>query len=184
MIQKKVTKVTEVTQVTKARGQKTAHASARFLPVSLLSLVSPFFCSAASAAEQKLFAAPQAAAGTPASTAGGLAQVTLSLALVLAAVFAAAWAMRKMRNVGRADAGVLKVLADVSVGAKERVVLVKVHEQQVLIGVAAGNVNVLHVLPAGTPTSTSTASSVVDVTPNEPGKVDFKAILKRSLGMK
>src|SRR5690349_10366500 len=140
----------KVMEVMKVMKVKTRMRMRGFLPASLTSLVSlTSLC--AYGADQKLFAAPQTSTSAPVSSAGGLAQVTLSLVLVLAAVFAAAWVARRMRMIGRPHGGALKVLAEVAVGTKERVVLVQVHEQQVLVGVATGNVNVLHVLPAGTP---------------------------------
>jgi flagellar protein FliO/FliZ len=136
--------------------------------------------SIAQAAEGKLFGAPQSAGGTHVSTAMGLTQVTLALILVLAAVFAAAWLTRKMRNASSPAAGSLKVLGGVSVGGKERVVLVQVHDQQILVGVASGSVNVVHVFPSGTPTVTA----VTTTTPDATARPDFKALLKRSLGMR
>jgi flagellar protein FliO/FliZ len=92
------------------------------------------------------FAAPKTAEPVTAASAGSLAQVTLSLLLVLAAVFAAAWVMRKLRNFGKFGAGAIEILADVAVGTKERAVLVQVGKQQLLLGVAPGRVNTLHVL--------------------------------------
>ena len=148
-----------------------------------MSLTSLGFCSAAHAADQKLFGAPQSSASAPVSAAGGLAQITLSLVLVLAAVFAAAWVVRRMRTIGRPHGGALKVLADVAVGTKERVVLVQVHEQQVLIGVATGSVNVLHVLPPGTPLPSKDVA-LPAVGGAGPGRPDFKSLLKRSLGLR
>lgn len=125
------------------------------------------------------FAAPQTAEPAATSPASGLLQVTLSLAVVLAVVFAAAWLVRRLRGFGRLAPGTVEVLADVPVGQKERAVLVQVGKQQLLLGVAPGQVRTLHVLPenvevkrelpspAGTPAQTP----------------DFKAILKRSLGL-
>ena len=140
--------------------------------------------SVAHAAEQP-FAAPEAVTGAP-SAAGGLAQVTLSLMLVLAAVFAAAWVVRRLRNFGRPGAGAINIIADVALGQKERAVLIQVGAQQLLVGVAPGRVNTLHVLAepvriddaqrggAGDELSPSSSASP---------RPDFKAILKRSLGL-
>ncbi len=44
----------------------------------------------------------------------------------------------------------VKMVAGISVGQKERVVLLQVGERQILVGVAPGNVNMLHVLEEGT----------------------------------
>lgn len=128
------------------------------------------------------FAAPKASETPAAVGTEGLAQVTLSLLLVLAAVFAAAWVVRRLRGFGKFGGGVLQVITEVPVGTKERVVLIQVGHQQLLIGVAPGRVSTLHVLaepvtpPPGTGTEVSADGAV-------PPSHDFKAILKRSLGL-
>ncbi len=142
--------------------------------------------SAAAAAEaaDKPFGAPQVT-HAPASSAGGLAQVTFSLLLVLAAIFAAAWAVKRMRGVGQRNANALRVIADLALGPKERAVLIQVGEQQLLIGVAPGQVNTLHVLPENVvaeQASQSTVPSDPSAAPAAPADA-FKAILKRSLGL-
>lgn len=140
--------------------------------------------SVAHAGEQP-FAAPEAVTGAP-SAAGGLVQVTLSLMLVLAAVFAAAWVVRRMHNFGRPGAGAINIIADVALGTKERAVLIQVGAQQLLVGVAPGRVNTLHVLAEpvrlddaqrGGGGDELSPSSVPSPRP------DFKSILKRSLGL-
>ena len=140
--------------------------------------------SAALAAEQP-FAAPESVTGAP-SAAGGLAQVTLSLMLVLAAVFAAAWVVRRLRNFGRPGAGAINILADVALGTKERAVLIQVGAQQLLIGVAPGRVNTLHVLAEPVRMDDAQRGGGGDeLSPSaSPSpRPDFKSILKRSLGL-
>jgi flagellar protein FliO/FliZ len=128
------------------------------------------------------FAAPKANETATAVGAGGLAQVTLSLLLVLAAVFGAAWVVRRLRGFGRFNNGALQIVTEIAVGTKERVVLIQVGNQQLLIGVAPGRVSTLHVLsePVTAPTSTGT---IVSTEGSVPPSHDFKAILKRSLGL-
>ena len=140
--------------------------------------------SAAFAAEQP-FAAPEAVTGAP-SAAGGLAQVTLSLMLVLAAVFAAAWVVRRLRNFGRPGAGAINIIADVALGTKERAVLIQVGAQQLLLGVAPGRVNTLHVLPEPVRMNDAQRGGGGDeLSPSSSPspRPDFKSILKRSLGL-
>jgi len=146
----------------------------------------------AHAAESR-FAVP--ADPTPAAVGGAasLMQVTASLALVLAVVFAAGWMVRRLRGLGRFGAGAIVVVADVAVGAKERAVLVQVGERQVLLGVAPGRVNMLHVLDEPVriegrrggdlmPGPSADGSTAAGATRPD-GHPDFKAILKRSLGL-
>jgi len=140
--------------------------------------------SAAFAAEQP-FAAPESVTGAP-SAAGGLAQVTLSLMLVLAAVFAAAWVVRRLRNFGRPGAGAINIIADVALGTKERAVLIQVGAQQLLIGVAPGRVNTLHVLAEPVRIDDAQRGGGGDeLSPSSSPspRPDFKSILKRSLGL-
>ena len=132
------------------------------------------------------FAAPETARAVSTSSAGSLAQVTLSLMLVLAAVFAAAWVVRRMRNFGRPGAGAIQILADVALGTKERAVLIQVGAQQLLVGVAPGRVNTLHVLAEPVRMDDAQRGGGGDeLSPSSSpsSRPDFKSILKRSLGL-
>ena len=134
--------------------------------------------SATAAAAEKAFAAPHVADHVPASNAGSLAQVTLSLLVVLAAVFAAAWVVRRLRGVGKFGSNVIEIIADTSLGTKERAVLIQIGNQQLLLGVTPGQVTTLHVLPEPVTTQRTPA-----LTGDAAARPDFKAILKRSLGL-
>src|SRR6185437_3173045 len=102
----------------------------------------------AATAPASLFAAPVAHAAMP-GQAGSLVRVTVALLVVLAAVFAAAWFSRRMHGVRRSRSSALEVIAQLPLGPRERAVLLRVGAQQVLLGVASGNVRALHVLPPG-----------------------------------
>ena len=152
--------------------------------VAWAAILLSFVASVASAAEP--FAAPEAAKTVASGPAAGLAQVTLSLMLVLAAVFAAAWLVRRFRNFGRPGAGAIEIVADVALGTKERAVLIQVGAQQLLLGVAPGRVNTLHVLAEPVRTNDAQRGGGGDeFSPSSPSspRPDFKSILKRSLGL-
>jgi flagellar protein FliO/FliZ len=120
------------------------------------------------------FAAPQSI-GTPATPgAGGLAQVTLALLIVLVAVFGVAWVVRRMRGFGNRVGGAIDVIADIQLGQKERAVLLKVGQKQILLGVAPGRVNTLYVLDQ--PLDLAPAAGATDSRPS------FKSLMLRSLG--
>ena len=89
-------------------------------------------------------AAEQAAA--PAS-AGSLMQVLLGLVAVLALMAGAAWTLKRMGMTGAGGSSVAKVVGGVSVGNRERVVVVEVGEQWIVVGVAPGRVNALSTMP-------------------------------------
>jgi flagellar protein FliO/FliZ len=141
--------------------------------------------SVAFAAEQP-FAAPETAKAVSTSATGGLVQVTLSLMLVLAAVFASAWVVRRLRNYARPGAGAIQIVADVALGTKERAVLIQVGAQQLLVGVAPGRVNTLHVLAEPVRMDDAQRGGGGDeLSPSSSpsSRPDFKSILKRSLGL-
>ena len=121
------------------------------------------------------FAAPQAMGQPAAPGVGGLGQVTLALLIVLAAVFAVAWFVRRMRGFGNRVGNAIDVIADIPLGQKERAVLLRVGQTQILVGVAPGQVNTLHVL-----------AEPIDLTKPVAGPIDsrpsFKALMMRSLG--
>jgi flagellar protein FliO/FliZ len=86
------------------------------------------------------------APAAPASPAAGMLQVLFSLAFILAVIVALAWLATRLRLTPRTASSALKVLADVPVGPKERVVLLKVGDAQALVGVGADGVRPLRLL--------------------------------------
>lgn len=86
----------------------------------------------------------------PGVSTGSVVQVISSLLLVLAAVLAVAWLLRRLQLPQQADVNALKVVSGIAVGPRERVVLVEVNDTWLVIGVAPGQVNALHAMPKGT----------------------------------
>jgi len=132
----------------------------------------------ASFAQDGKFADPNAVAA-PVSGVSSISYVTLALVLVLAMVYGAAWLVRRLKTFHRGVQQNLDVLEAISVGPKERAVLVRVKDRQVLLGVAAGRVNMLLDLgpQAEEPQAPSSGESSENTPPN------FKALLKRSMGL-
>ncbi len=77
---------------------------------------------------------------------GSLLQALAGLLVVLAVIVLLAWLLRRFGRVGFNSAGTLRVLGGLSMGARERIVLVQAGETQILLGVAPGRVQTLHVL--------------------------------------
>jgi flagellar protein FliO/FliZ len=94
---------------------------------------------------------------------------------VLAAIFALAWLVRRARGIGNRAGAALDVLADVRLGPKERAVLLQVGATQLLVGVAPGRVNTLHVLAEPLPPATALAAV-------NAARPTFRALLRKSLG--
>jgi len=88
---------------------------------------------------------------------GSLAQLTLSLIAIVALILAISWALKRLKLAGPRGSGEIAVIDELSVGPRERIVLVRVGEAQVLVGVGAGGVVPLTplavpiVLKGGTP---------------------------------
>lgn len=91
-------------------------------------------------------AAGQAASPPSAISVWNLLQVLFGLGVVLIAVLLAAWVLKRLQPSSWGGQGPLRVLATLPVGARERVVLIKAGEEQLLIGVTANQINSLHVL--------------------------------------
>jgi flagellar protein FliO/FliZ len=101
--------------------------------------------------------------------------MAFALTVVLAAIFVVAFVVRRMRLAGSRVGGAIDILANVPLGQKERVVLLKVGQTQILLGVAPGRVNALHVLAE--PLELSKPTSAAGDSSNA-----FRTILMRSLG--
>lgn len=78
--------------------------------------------------------------------AGSVLQMVAGLALVVILIFGLAWAVRRFGNVNVNARGALRVVGALSMGARERVVLIEAGDKQILLGVAPGRVQTLHVL--------------------------------------
>ena len=75
-----------------------------------------------------------------------LVQVALGLGAVLIVIVSAAWMMRRFGRFDLTRGKNLKVVEGLSIGQRERVVLLQVGEKQVLVGVAPGRLETLLVL--------------------------------------
>ena len=82
---------------------------------------------------------------SPSPISNSIWQMALGLGVVLAVILVLAWLMRRVSGVQNSKAHI-KILSAVNVGAKERAVLVEVGNDQLLLGVASGQVSLLHKL--------------------------------------
>ena len=95
---------------------------------------------------------PVAKAAVPAAHAPsspGLAGAFFALLLVLGLILGLAWLLKRMPGTGLGirPSEQLRVVSMLSVGAKERVMVIEVGKEQLLIGVTAGGITALHTLP-------------------------------------
>jgi flagellar protein FliO/FliZ len=117
------------------------------------------------------------AVATTSSGVAGVTQVSFALLLVLAVVFAAAWAMRKFRFFNQRGQTAIEVLQGVNLGAKERAVLIRIQGRRLLLGVAPGQVSLLAELAAE-----AADVNTESVPGSNPASPSVHALLTRSLG--
>jgi flagellar protein FliO/FliZ len=84
--------------------------------------------------------------------AGSVLGILFSLLLVVALILALTWLLRRFQGMTGAGGAELKTITALAVGQRERVVLVQVGQTQLLLGVAPGRVQTLHVLEQPLPT--------------------------------
>lgn len=83
---------------------------------------------------------------------GSAWQAVFGLALVLAAIAAAAWALRRFTQRVSASGGAMRTVSVLAVGPRERVVLVECGDAWIVVGVAPGRVSPLHSMQRPEPT--------------------------------
>lgn len=77
---------------------------------------------------------------------GALLETLAGLLFVILLIFALGWLLRRFGRHTLAGKGDISVVAGVSLGPRERVVLLQVGDTRLLVGVAPGRVQTLHVL--------------------------------------
>ena len=103
------------------------------------------------------------AAAVPAAGGGVGAQLTqlvLGLLLVLGLIFALAWVLRRVQQGGARQGQVIELISSRALGPRDRLVLVQVGNEQILLGLTPGRITPLHVLkePLVLPESTQPAT--------------------------
>ena len=98
-----------------------------------------------------LFAAEEAVKKAPAQLADPVSssqiiQVISMLLVVIGLIFAFAWFIRRFGQVGLGGKNVIRFIGGIAVGQREKIVLIEVGKEQILIGVAPGRVDKIHVL--------------------------------------
>lgn len=80
--------------------------------------------------------------------ASGLLQAGFGMAVVVGLIFLCAWLARRFGLQRLGGGHLVKVVSSASVGQRERVVVVEVANQWLVLGVTSSQVNMLHTLPA------------------------------------
>jgi flagellar protein FliO/FliZ len=68
---------------------------------------------------------------------GSLTQLTFSLLAIVALIIVISWALKRLKLAGPRGSGEIAVIDELSVGPRDRIVLIRVGESQVLVGIGA-----------------------------------------------
>lgn len=80
---------------------------------------------------------------------GTYLQALLALSLIVVILFATAWLARKVSGGKGFGQGGMKILGGVALGPRERIVLVEVGDDWLVVGIVPGQIRTLHRLPKG-----------------------------------
>jgi len=99
------------------------------------------------AAEPVANTAAAVAPAVSSGVAGQLTQLVLGLLLVLGLIFFLAWLLRRVQQAGPAGKGqVIELIGSRALGPRDRLMLVQVGNEQILLGLSPGSITALHVL--------------------------------------
>ena len=121
------------------------------------------------ASSAALHAADAAAPAAPPSGAGAVIQMLGALGVVLAALFAVLWLLRRISGGKLAGPAPIRTVGGIAVGSRERVLLLEIGEHWLVVGVAPGSVTGIATLPRGERQPVSA----------QPAAPDFGALLAR-----
>jgi flagellar protein FliO/FliZ len=77
---------------------------------------------------------------------GDMLHWSVGLLIVLGIFFLCVWGMRKLGAITVNSAGKMRVVGGLSLGMREKVILVQVGKKQLILGVTPGRIDTLHVL--------------------------------------
>lgn len=73
-------------------------------------------------------------------------KLTLGLVLVVVAIFVLAWLVKKFNLTQQSSHGLIRIVAGLSIGTRDRIVLLQVGDEQILLGLTPGRIAKLHTL--------------------------------------
>lgn len=91
--------------------------------------------------------APVVPVTTAASSITGLTQVALVLMLVVGLIAAIAWALRRFGVVRQATGSTIRIVSGLTLSNRERILVLEIADQWIVVGVAPGGMNTLATLP-------------------------------------
>jgi flagellar protein FliO/FliZ len=70
-------------------------------------------------------------------SAGSLTQLTLSLIAIVALILAISWVLKRLKLAGPRGSGEMAVIDELYIGTRDRIVLLRVGDAQLLVGIGA-----------------------------------------------
>lgn len=120
-----------------------------------------------------------------ASGASAMVQTLLWLMVVVGLILALAWLARRVGGVHFQNAAGLKMLSVLAVGNKEKIALVQAGDKQLLIGIAPGGINTLHVFDEPVQALPAAASPLSCVAGADDGSASlFQQLLAKAVARK
>ncbi|SDA44660.1 MULTISPECIES: flagellar biosynthetic protein FliO [unclassified Janthinobacterium] len=112
----------------------------------------------------------------PSSSAGSLLQTIFALVFVLALLIGLAWVMKRYGPKAMGGNSKMRVVSSLNLGGRERIVLIEVADQWIVVGASPGRVNALATLPRqeGEPPQLAAAQ-------NGPAAANFSEWLKQTI---
>jgi flagellar protein FliO/FliZ len=84
---------------------------------------------------------------SPAPGAGSLLQTILALLLVLAILLGLAWFLKRFGPRGLSGSANVRLVGALNIGGRERIMVVEVGDQWIVVGASPGRVNALATMP-------------------------------------
>jgi flagellar protein FliO/FliZ len=79
-----------------------------------------------------------------------VAQILVSFLVVIGFIFFMAWLMRRSGRFGYGSGQVIKIISSISLGMREKILVIEVGGENIVVGVAPGQIRTLHVLDGNT----------------------------------
>jgi len=112
----------------------------------------------------------QSSPGRTSDTLGTLLSLGAGLVAVIAVIYGCAWIIRRMNGMTGMNNNAIKVVSVMAIGARERIALIEVGGQQILLGITPSAIRTLQVFE----------EPVVDA--SNPGSGDFARRLQGMIG--
>lgn len=99
------------------------------------------FLSSAALAESQLDPPPLEPLSTP-----YLLKLTGGLLLVVVVILVLAWLVKRFNLNQQSQNGLIRIIAGLSIGTRDRIVLLQIGEEQILVGLTPGRIEKLHTM--------------------------------------